>query len=115
MKRFISVIATATMLWSVSIFAGTASYAPQQVKKILQYGAYAVIELAPEANSQNCTRNSGGAQNRVGFTTRTEDGKVFLANLLTAYAGEKEIVVGVIGCIPYSTSTIPRVYRLELR
>ena len=114
MKVLVSFLAMVAMFWSVSSMAQTASYAPQKVQKILQYGAYAVVQLAAESNSQGCTRNSGGTQNRVGFSTRSEDGKVFLANLLTAYAGEKRVVLGVSGCVPYSTSTIPRVYRIEL-
>ena len=116
MKKRILLIATSLCLLvsSAVSMASSASYPAQKILRVLQYNSYVVIEFNAEPNTQNCTRNSSGEQARVGFTTRSGDGRAMLANLLTAFANDATVVAGVSGCINYGSSTIPRVYRMEL-
>ena len=83
----------------------------QKIGRIINYGNQVTLGVETVANTDGCTRT--GAIRFVAFDSTTSAGKQFLAMALTAKASDAEVVIATNGCINFSSSTIPKVFRIQ--
>ncbi len=115
LNKLSTLVAGTLLVSSIGIsnsYAGE-TLAAQEIARIINYGNKVTLGVETVDNLDNCTR--AGDIKFVAFDSTTAAGKQFLAMALTAKASEAEVVIATNGCIPFGSTTIPKVFRIEYR
>ena len=108
-KLTISLIALLSLVIS-NVIASEQIY-NNKIEHLSSYDTYSVIQLRdPILNTDGCTHTLANKMIAIDYVNKKE----LFSSILSAYMANREVGFGVSGCYNYGTTTIQKIYRVEV-